>query len=82
MSMSIAHELKLKYGLDVEPVQELIDKWHERVDVHTNLYDKQPEEAGHISAKEVFSDYQECIYKSQSQSVMVLMQQVGELLKK
>ena len=68
----LAHRLRIKYGLEEPPSDELIRRWAEAVERLLRA-EYEPEEAGRVAAKETFPDYERMFFKSAADTLEALL---------
>lgn len=68
----IGHSLFIKYGLKQRPTQQQINAWVSIVETLI-LTGIEKERAGDQAASIIFPDYKSCIYLSQADTIMTLL---------
>lgn len=68
----IGHSLFIKYGLKQHPTQQQIDAWVSLVETLI-LAGIEKERAGDQAAAKIFPDYNTCVYASQADTIMTLL---------
>ncbi|MEA5486447.1 MULTISPECIES: hypothetical protein [Pseudanabaena] len=71
--ISLAHALRIKYGLHNDPSDAQIKKWVDRVHFYIDTEGKAGEESGLLAAKEVFSEYGSMAYFSEADTILALL---------
>lgn len=71
----VAHKLKLKYGLPVNPSDFQVTAWHDRVIANANL-GKPAEQAGEEAAKQLFTGVGSIKYAAQGDTIESLLEEI------
>lgn len=75
--MDLGHDLRIKYGLSIDPSGELIARWAERT---TSLASEtgDEEQAGRAAALEVFGELDRVLYFSVADTIEALLARARE----
>ena len=68
----LGHLLYVKYGLSERPTEQKIQQWVSATNHRINM-GMDREQAGNMSAREIFPTYQTCLYDSVSDSIETLL---------
>lgn len=70
--MSVANRIVIKYGLENLPNRSQIVEFYNKSKEYL-AQNKSSDEAGHLAAKEVFPDYRSRFYKSEADTLEMLL---------